>query len=116
MSRHFYFCVFKFLLVFFVVFGVSEAKSGIWDKNTVLPETQLIVPVDECFTEDFSDITVGNNEGTSGSNSAWEGNDDFPSVEFAYKAGGAVKLGNASEPVLLNPVLWMRYRVIFRLF
>src|SRR5690625_4865203 len=49
------------------------------------------------FIEDFSDITVGNNTGTSGSSSAWDGNDAFPTNEYAYRAGGAVKLGNANN-------------------
>ena len=46
--------------------------------------------------EDFSSITSGNNTGTSGANSAWLGNTNFPSETAAYQAGGAVKLGTGS--------------------
>lgn len=51
---------------------------------------------DACFTEDFSDITNGNSTETTGSSTVWNGNTNFPTVEKAYQAGGAVKLGTAS--------------------
>lgn len=50
------------------------------------------------LTEDFSSITAGNSTGTSGSSSSWTGNDNFPTVSAAYKAGGAVKVGKSGEP------------------
>ncbi len=53
-------------------------------------------PNDACFTEDFSDITAGDNTTTGGSGSAWNGNANFPTVDRAYQAGGAVKLGTGS--------------------
>src|SRR5690554_4352188 len=54
--------------------------------------------VDEtvCFLDDFSDIVNGHSNGSNGSNSSWNGNDDFPTVQKAYQAGGAVKLGTGS--------------------
>lgn len=45
--------------------------------------------------EDFADITEGNNTESTGSNAAWNGNDNFPTVETAYQAGGAVKIGKS---------------------
>lgn len=48
------------------------------------------------LSEDFSSVTAGNNSSTSGSGTAWTGNDNFPIVERAYSAGGMVKLGTAS--------------------
>jgi hypothetical protein len=49
-----------------------------------------------CFAEDFSDITSGNSTSTSGSSVQWFGNDNFPTVDRAYQAGGAVRLGTGS--------------------
>src|SRR5690625_3326311 len=60
-------------------------------------DEDITLPAEECFIEDFSDITAGNNKGTSGSNSSWDGNEAFPTIEFAYQAGGAVRLGNANN-------------------
>lgn len=48
------------------------------------------------LSEDFASITSGNNTSTSGSSSAWSGNDNIASVSTAYQAGGAVKLGGSS--------------------
>ena len=45
--------------------------------------------------EDFSSITSGNNTDSNGSNSGWNGNDNFPTVNTAYQAGGAVKIGKS---------------------
>ncbi|MGA0846051.1 MAG: lamin tail domain-containing protein, partial [Luteolibacter sp.] len=50
------------------------------------------------FSEDFSSISLGNNTSTTGANSPWNGNDQFPSVTKAYQAGGVVKLGSGSSP------------------
>lgn len=50
----------------------------------------------QIFSEDFSSIVSGNSNGTSGSNSAWAGNTNFPSQTLAYQAGGAVRLGNGT--------------------
>ena len=48
------------------------------------------------LTENFDDITTGNNTSTSGSSTAWTGNDNFTASGKAYKAGGAVRLGSSS--------------------
>lgn len=48
------------------------------------------------LTENFDDITTGNNTSTSGSSTAWTGNDNFTASGKAYKAGGAVRLGSGS--------------------
>ena len=49
------------------------------------------------LTEDFSSITAGNNTSTSGANTQWAGNTNFPTVVAAYAAGGAVKLGASAS-------------------
>ena len=48
------------------------------------------------LSEDFASITAGDNTTTSGSSSAWSINDNFSSKDYAYQAGGAVKLGSGS--------------------
>ncbi|MDZ4198064.1 MAG: lamin tail domain-containing protein, partial [Kiritimatiellia bacterium] len=50
------------------------------------------------LTEDFSTLTLGDNTTTTGANTAWSGNTNFPTVSSAYQAGGAVKLGSSSAP------------------
>ena len=49
------------------------------------------------ISEDFSDITVGNSTGSSGSNTSWDGNTNFPTISNTYKAGGAVRIGTSSN-------------------
>src|SRR5690554_5362746 len=61
------------------------------DENGGEPE-----PGDACFEVDFSDIVNGHSNDPNGSGTSWNGNDDFPTVERAYQAGGAVKLGTGS--------------------
>lgn len=50
------------------------------------------------FTEDFSSITKGDNTTTTGSNTQWSGNENFPSLNRVYQAGGAVRMGSGSGP------------------
>ena len=46
--------------------------------------------------EQFDEITAGNNNATSGSSSAWGGNDNFPNTsDKVYQAGNAVRLGTS---------------------
>ncbi len=46
--------------------------------------------------EAFDEISDGGDGGTSESNNQWSGNDNFPTVDRAYCAGGAVRLGTSS--------------------
>src|SRR5690606_24005478 len=72
------------------------------------PEVHIIMNVisdpdggvveETCFAEDFADITNGDNTTTGGSPTGWDGNTNFPTVDRAFQAGGAVKLGNGSNP------------------
>lgn len=94
-----------------------------WNLQTAVPNTLVIDPVDPvdpidpvdpvdpvdpidpidpgttviALNEDFSSITTGNNTNSSGSSIAWSGNDNVPTVNAAYQAGGAVKLGTGSK-------------------
>lgn len=54
-------------------------------------------PAVPCFVEDFDTITAGNNTSTSGSSSAWTGNESFPTIVTGYQAGGALRLGSGSN-------------------
>src|SRR5690606_36035142 len=56
-----------------------------------------VIPEVGCFEENFDDILDGNSTSSNGSNSSWNGNDNFPTVVTAYKAGGAVRLGTGSN-------------------
>ena len=47
------------------------------------------------LTENFDDVTTGESNTTNGSNTAWSGNASFPTVNTAYSAGGAVKIGKS---------------------
>ena len=58
--------------------------------TTVMPEVG-------CFEESFDDILAGNSTSSTGSNSSWDGNDNFPTVDRAYQAGGAVRLGSSGN-------------------
>lgn len=62
-----------------------------------------------CFAEDFATIISGNNISTGGSSSQWTGNLNFPTVQNAYQAGGAVRIGKSDnqgfiESMTLNGV------------
>ena len=49
----------------------------------------------QVLSEKFTDLT-GDNTSSTGSSTSWSGNNNFPTVEKAYNAGGAVKLGTSS--------------------
>lgn len=49
-----------------------------------------------CFEETFDGLN-GNNISVNGSNSAWNGNSNFPTTSSAYQAGEAVKLGTSDK-------------------
>lgn len=45
------------------------------------------------LNENFASLTSGNSTSNSGSNTAWPGNTNFPTVVSTYQAGGAVRIG-----------------------
>ncbi|MDO4511942.1 MAG: endonuclease [Bacteroidales bacterium] len=51
---------------------------------------------DYLLFEDFTSVASGNNTSTSGSSSKWAGNTNFPTVNKAYCAGNAIKLGTSA--------------------
>lgn len=65
---------------------------------TPQPQTGDDVEVgDVLMAENFGSISDGNSTSTQGSSKVWNGNDNFPTVENVYQAGGAVKLGTSSK-------------------
>lgn len=72
-----------------VTLSVDTATGVINDNDA--PSTVVTL-----INEDFSSITSGNNTSTNGSSSSWSGNSSFPTVDKAYQAGGAVRLGTSS--------------------
>jgi uncharacterized repeat protein (TIGR02543 family) len=74
---------------------VSQAGSANYSAAADVAQT-LTVTVPPCLSENFASITGGNSTSTSGSNTAWAGNTNFPTVSTAYQAGSAVRLGSGS--------------------
>lgn len=77
---------------FFANWGTVTGATS-YELNVYTKEGEGVV---ELLSEDFSSITEGNSTATSGSGTAWGGNTNFPTVDKAYQAGGAVKLGTSS--------------------
>lgn len=73
--------------------------DGNGDSGVIDEDCECVVEEVFCFgfIEDFSDITNGNSTSTTGQSTPWAGNTNFPTVVRAYQAGGAVKLGTASD-------------------
>ncbi|WP_312356537.1 Ig domain-containing protein [Empedobacter sp.] len=58
-----------------------------------------------CFEENFTGLK-GDNISSNGSNTAWNGNSNFPTTSSAYQAGDAVKLGTKdNKGVITSKVL-----------
>src|SRR5690606_17265282 len=72
-------------------------SNGLLSEVVTLSGVTNEMPAIGCFEESFDDITAGNSTSSGGSNSQWNGNDNFPTVVRAYQAGGAVRLGTGSD-------------------
>ncbi|MDQ0478192.1 choice-of-anchor D domain-containing protein [Chryseobacterium sp. MDT2-18] len=75
----------------------TYSLHGNHDSFAQITSGAITVAVGPCFSEDFSSITTGNSTSTSGSNTAWVGNVNFPTVEVVYQAGSSVRLGSGSN-------------------
>lgn len=71
--------------------------NGAFSEVITLSGVTTEMPEVGCFEESFDDILTGNSTSPTGSNSSWDGNDNFPTVDRAYQAGGAVRLGTGSN-------------------
>ena len=67
--------------------------------DTIVPDTIIAdsIILAQVFYEPFDDITVGNSDNSSGSSKAWDGNDNVPTVNACYQAGGAVRIGTSKK-------------------
>ncbi len=52
---------------------------------------------DALFVENFDSVTVGNDTGTGGSSTPWNGNEQIATASKVYCAGGAIRLGTSSK-------------------
>ncbi len=52
---------------------------------------------DYLFHEAFDAVTGGNNTSTSGSSTAWNGNENFVEVSTVFSAGNAVRMGSSKK-------------------
>src|SRR5690606_7994446 len=76
----------------------TQAGNANWGAfNEEITLTVIDASSADCFEEDFSDITNGNSTSSSGSSTAWNGNSNFPTVTYAYQAGGKVRLGSSNN-------------------
>ncbi len=84
---------------------VAEAESGsliisitideVVDERTVEVELGDSNDANAVLAEDFSTATAGSTNG-DGSNSTWDGNDNWSVVERAYETAGSIRLGSQS--------------------
>lgn len=70
----------------------SDVKNDLHNSSDSFEKN--VTPV---LSEDFSTITAGNSNNTSGSSSGWSGNTNFPVVSAAYQAGGSVRMGTGGN-------------------
>lgn len=73
---------------------ISATNSVGTDNQTLV----ITVSAGACFTEDFASASAGNSTVSTGSNTVWAGNANFPTLTNAYQAGGAIKIGTGSNP------------------
>ena len=78
------------------VTAVLTISSELGDKTVTISQASASASTVVLLNEDFTGLS-GDNTSSSGANSSWSGNDNFPTVTSAYQAGDAVKLGTGSN-------------------
>lgn len=83
-------------------YGAYTGGGGtVVDTTGVIPDTTVIVPPvpdgTVIFMETFADAEEGNSKNSSGSSTAWQGNENFPTVKTIYQAGGSVRVGSSKN-------------------
>ena len=78
------------------VTAVLTVSSELGEKTVTISQASATASTVELLREDFTGLS-GNNTGTSGSSTQWNGNDNFPTVNAAYQAGDAVKIGSSKK-------------------
>ena len=72
-------------------------KSESGEKTVTLTQASVSATSVELLNETFTGLE-GNNTASTGANTSWNGNDNFPKVTKAYQAGDAVKIGASKNP------------------
>ena len=78
------------------VTAVLTVSSELGEKTVTISQASATASTVELLREDFTGLN-GNNTATSGSNSQWNGNDNFPTVTNAYQAGDAIRIGASKK-------------------
>ena len=72
-------------------------KEGRAHSDTITAYYSVLSDSEYLLFDDFASASAGDNMSTSGASSSQWSNDNFPSNENAYSAGGAIKLGTGSK-------------------
>lgn len=86
-----------------VIMSINPSKNvtlyPVFSYDVTNYQTGSSAPPTTLFSEDFSNITAGNSDGTSGSSSRWGGNSNFSEIKDEaniFQAGGAIRIGTSS--------------------
>lgn len=81
---------------------VLTVSSELGDKTVTINQASASASTVVLLNEDFTELTEGGNTESTGENApvstTWKGNDNFPTTDRAYSAGGTVKIGASKYP------------------
>ena len=81
---------------------VLTVSSELGDKTVTINQASASASTVVLLNEDFTELTEGGNTESTGENApvstTWKGNDNFPTTDRAYSAGGTVKIGASKSP------------------
>lgn len=82
---------------------ILTVSSELGDKTVTINQASASAStVVLLLNEDFTELTEGGNTESTGENApvstTWKGNDNFPTTDRAYSAGGTVKIGASKDP------------------
>lgn len=96
---------------------ISGTPTLAWTYNVTISATNgsgtdtqtlvITVSAGACFTEDFASASTGNSTVSTGSNTVWAGNANFPTLTNAYQAAVLLKLEQEVIRDLLSLRLWL---------
>ena len=81
---------------------ILTVSSELGDKTVTISQASASASTVVLLNEDFTELTEGGNTESTGENApvstTWKGNDNFPTTNRAYSAGGTVKIGASKDP------------------
>lgn len=81
---------------------ILTVSSELGDKTVTISQASASASTVVLLNEDFTELTEGGNTESTGENApvstTWKGNDNFPTTDRAYSAGGTVKIGASKYP------------------